>query len=200
PGASLGVMSYTGDVAPNINPTLLGIGIEGFLRYNVTPALTVRANALISLTQAKDEISADKFQVIRNVNFNASVTELSMRLEYNFRDFRARTELRKLSPYAFVGGGVAWISTDGNYLDNDQVTPVLPFGVGFKYALPFNVNFGMELGARKTFTDQIDGLDPAIFDTKFQSTNSYNDDMYYFIGVSISYTYDVGGICPIRFR
>lgn len=194
-------MSYTGDVVPTMRPSSLGIGLEVFLRYNLSPALTVRGNFLLSLTDGEDESSKDRFQQLRDVRFSSSVIEPSLRLEYNFRDFRKRTELRRMSPYVFAGGGLSWITTDGNFVDETlEMTPVIPFGVGLKFAMSYNVNLGLELGARKVFSDKFDGLDPAIFQTKFQSVNPYSNDMYYFFGFSVSYTYDVGGICPIRFR
>ena len=201
PGGSLGLMSYTGDVVPNIRPGSIGVGLEGFLRYNFSPAVTIRGNLLFAFTNAEDANAADQMQQVRDVKFSSSVLEASLRMEYNFRDFRSQGERRRFSPYAFVGGGLSWITTDGNYVDKTlSTTPVIPFGVGFKYALPFNVNFGMELGARRMFTDEFDALTPDLLTTKYQSVNPHNNDMYYFLGISLSYTYDVGGICPIRFQ
>ncbi|MGF1534201.1 MAG: DUF6089 family protein [Bernardetiaceae bacterium] len=201
PGAGIGLLGYTGDVAPTPSPNAMSVGLEVFLRYNFSPALTVRGNFLLGFTKGDDAQSLDPMQNVRDVRFSTTFLEPSLRLEYNFRDFRSRTESRRLSPYLFGGLGLSWISVDGNFVDhNEPMTPVIPFGVGFKLAMSYNVNLGLELGARKVFSDRIDGLDPDLLTTKFQSVNPYTNDMYYFISFSVSYTYDVGGICPIRFR
>lgn len=201
PGLGLGAVSYTGDVTPSLHPSSLGGGGEIFLRYNLSPVVNLRANAMFAFTDAEDSALPDAFQQIRDVSFQSNILEASLRLEYNFRDFRKRTELRRMSPYVFFGGGIAQIRTEGNYADKTLSTvPVLPFGAGIKLAMPYNFNLGVELGARKVFSDEVDALNPDLLTTKFQSVNPHNSDMYYFLGISLSYTYDVGGICPIRFQ
>ena len=61
----------------------------------------------------------------------------------------------------------------------------IPAGVGFKYALSEHLNLGFEIGARKTFTDQLDHLakqDPLL-------VNPHDQDWYYYNGFSLSYTF-----------
>jgi hypothetical protein len=58
-----------------------------------------------------------------------------------------------------------------------------------KYVLGGSWNLGVAFGARKTFTDYLDdlsGVDPA---SRLRSANPHNKDMYFYTGVSVSYTF-----------
>ena len=61
----------------------------------------------------------------------------------------------------------------------------MPVGVGIKYALSEFINLGLEVGARKTFTDRLDQL----HDQTSLLVNRHDQDWYYYSGVSLSYTF-----------
>jgi len=88
--------------------------------------------------------------------------------------------------YIFVGFGVSVFIPQGQYLDGrwynlrplstegqglvdtrkkySLIQPVIPFGIGFKYALNREWSIGLEYGIRKTFTDYIDDTSTTYFD------------------------------------
>jgi hypothetical protein len=66
-----------------------------------------------------------------------------------------------------------------------MVGVAIPAGIGIKYALSPRWNLGLEAGARKTFTDELDHLvnQNAFID------NRHTKDWYFYSGVSVSYTF-----------
>jgi hypothetical protein len=69
----------------------------------------------------------------------------------------------------------------------------VPVGAGIKYALSEHWNLGFEAGVRVLFTDDFDNLT----DQNEQVMNPYSRDLYFYNGVSISYTfYKIH--CPIK--
>ena len=61
------------------------------------------------------------------------------------------------------------LSTEGQGLietrkEYSLVQLVIPFGVGFKYAINKDLSVGIEYGIRKTFTDYIDDVSKTYFD------------------------------------
>lgn len=199
PGFTLGAANYSGDVS-NFNPVNFRPAGDIFLRMNLSPKHALRTGLFYGQLEAADSKSKDPFQKIRDVSFKTQVLELSLRYEYNFRDFRAKSELVRLSPFVFVGGAANKMKVDGKFQDNTVkgIQLAIPFGVGLKYAMAYNWNLGFEFGARKTFTDHIDSIENTSNSGKFQLSNPNTKDMYYFLGISLSYAFE-GVICPIRF-
>jgi hypothetical protein len=56
----------------------------------------------------------------------------------------------------------------------------------------------LEFGARKMFTDTLDGIEYNPNDSKFRQTNPENMDMYFYSGITISYLFQ-GIRCPVTF-
>ncbi len=206
-GFGAGIANYTGDIAPSYNLKNVRPAGEFFVRLNPNPAFSVRFGAMVAMIRADETESKEPFYQQRAAKFKGTVYEASARVEYNFRDYRAMSELNRLSPYVFLGGSVAHISVESNYF-NSQPNALefsLPIGVGLKYMLAHNYNLGFEFGARPTFTDAIDGMlqDSNIGEVssvgKFQMTNLFTKDMYYYAGISISFTIN-RVVCPTEFR
>ncbi|WP_338812926.1 DUF6089 family protein [Bernardetia sp. Wsw4-3y2] len=206
-GFGAGVANYTGDISPSYKLQNARPAGEIFVRYNPSPAFSLRFGAMIGVIKADETKSDDPFSQRRLAQFVGTVYEASARMEYNFRDYRAMSELNRLSPYVFFGGSVAHIAVNSNYFDNqpNALEIALPIGVGLKYMLAHNYNLGFEFGARPTFTDAIDGMlqDDTIDNVsnvgKFQMTNLFTKDMYYYTGISLSFTIN-RVVCPTEFR
>jgi hypothetical protein len=196
-GFSLGGSNYTGDIA-NFKLTNFRPAGDVFFRYNLSPVSSFRVGLMGTRLHASDFDSQDPFQLKRGVEFNADVIEASLRYEYNFRDFRGRGEMLRMSPFVFVGAGAGIIDVNGNYRDDTAkgIQLSIPFGIGLKYAMAYNWNLGFEFGTRKTFTDNIDSIVNEENVGKFQRSNPNNKDLYYFLGISLSYTFE-GVLCPI---
>jgi hypothetical protein len=92
--------------------------------------------------------------------------------------------LSSLDFYAFAGGGVVSYSVDGNQALKDKglrssgLAAAIPFGLGATLIYSPNINFGMELGGRYTFTDYLDG---------YTSQYSKANDVYYFLNFTFTY-------------
>jgi hypothetical protein len=67
----------------------------------------------------------------------------------------------------------------------------VPFGLGIKYILNPKWYIALEAGARKTFFDYLDnvsmGTNQLVKD--YQYGNRYDNDSYYFVGLSITRTF-----------
>jgi hypothetical protein len=207
-GFGVGTTNYTGDISPSYKLNNSRPAGEFFVRLNPNPNFAVRMGIMAGIIRADETDSKDPFYQRRAARFTASIYEASARMEYNFRDYRAMSELNRLSPYIFLGSSLAHISVNSNYFDNQPkaLEFSLPIGVGLKYMLANNANLGFEFGARPTFTDAIDGMtkndgseDEINSVGKFQMTNLFTKDMYYYTGISISFTIN-SVVCPMQFR
>lgn len=206
-GFGVGIANYTGDISPSYKLKNARPAGEFFIRLNPTPSFSVRFGAMAGIIRADETKSKDPFYQQRAAKFTGNIYEASARMEYNFRDYRAMSELNRLSPYIFLGGSIAHISINSNYFDNQPkaLEFALPIGVGVKYLLAHNYNLGFEFGARPTFTDAIDGMiqdgsaDEISSVGKFQMTNLFTKDMYYYTGISLSFTIN-RVVCPTEFR
>lgn len=93
---------------------------------------------------------------------------------------------RPLSVYVFAGFGGLFYKTfpkdnlvGSPRFDNTQVlTLTAPLGIGAKLAFSPKVSYGVELGARYVFSDQLDGLT-----TQYSKYN----DLYYIINIKVIY-------------
>ncbi|PIY12428.1 MAG: hypothetical protein COZ18_02065 [Flexibacter sp. CG_4_10_14_3_um_filter_32_15] len=206
-GFGVGMANYTGDISPSYKLKNGRPAGEFFVRLNPNPTFSVRLGAMAGIIRADETESKDTFYQQRAAKFTGTIYEASARMEYNFRDYRAMSELNRLSPYIFLGGSVAHISVNSNYFDSQPraLEISLPIGVGIKYMLAHNYNLGFEFGVRPTFTDAIDGMmqdgsaDEISSVGKFQMTNLFTKDMYYYTGISLSFTIN-RVVCPTEFR
>lgn len=191
------------------------------------------------------KISADDKQgrnTLRNLNFSSSITEFQLAGEY----FITPLNYHSLTPYVFAGiaafhfnpytfdsSGTKYflkpLSTEGQgFVDGRSeysLTQIsIPFGGGVKLALTDNLNVGIEMGLRKTFTDYLDDVstryvDPSILLTnrgpesvelayrgdELKNGSPYPDpnsirgsskykDWYYFTGITLSFRLGAGGL------
>ncbi len=177
-GFSLGGLNYTGDVSPNFRLSFLRPAGQAFYRYNFNDQASVlRGNILIGQLVAKESDLSNPLPAARQTNFNTTIIEIAGIYEYDFFNYRDLKNVFFMSPYLFGGlaGGIA--------TESDPFIAI-PFGIGCKLRIgdtPYNT--GLEFGARKTFTDKIDGQSN---DEAFSSSN--RTDWYYFIGITLSRT------------
>jgi hypothetical protein len=92
--------------------------------------------------------------------------------------------IKTLDFYVFTGiGGLGyWVNGNSRldkYLKNPNgITAVIPFGVGSTLIYSPNLNFGVELTGRYSFSDNLDG---------YTSQYSRANDVYYFFNFTITY-------------
>jgi Domain of unknown function (DUF6089) len=186
-GLGIGGLNYTGDLAENLNIKNTSPALNLFYRYNFPNEVSViRFNFLFGQLGADEAKSNTPLRVLRANNFSALLTEASLLYEYDFFDFRDIDGKYYMSPYLFGGLGIG--STSGK--NSNATYANIPFGAGLKFRLNGGWNLGTEFGARKNFTDKIDG----IRNSDFVGTG-INSDWYYHLGINLSYTF-YSLICP----
>lgn len=187
-GILLGGSNYQGDLTdggPLLDQTNFAGGL--LLRYNHTPYITLRASALYGRIEGADANYPDiPERYNRNLSFRSDVIEFSGQVEWNILGFgngrkASRKPGRLFSPFLFGGIGIfkfnpkalyndEWVElqplrTEGQgttkYNDRQSypLTQVaVPLGFGIKVQVSSRINFGVEVGYRKLFTDYLDDI------------------------------------------
>jgi len=191
-GVGFGSSAYTGDLARGLNTNTTRPGFQLFYRHNFDNGWSLRGNLLTSGVRGSDAVPLDDLGAQRNHSFSIGLAEISGTLEYHFLNYRDRKDRVNWSPYLFVGVGMFAMfgAQDNPYESYSRVQPVVPMGVGFKYLFRPYWTVGFEVGARSTFTDYLDNIsggDQAV--KNYQYGNRYDNDWYYFAGLSVSYTF-----------
>ena len=210
-GVGLGATNYRGEVSPNYQLQNSRPAFTVFYRKDVSVPITLRGGLMAGLLRADDgnvvgaNGSVPPLQNYRQVNLKGSVLEASAIVEYNFMAYHSRADKVHFTPYLFAGVAGYYASTTSVSnnpalgstfnLSGSMMGIAIPAGVGFKYALSQHLNLGLEVGARKTFTDQLDHLasqDPLL-------VNPHDQDWYYYSGISLSYTF-FKILCPDQYK
>lgn len=176
-GVFTGLSNYQGDLVDQ--PYQAGraaFGITG--GYQFSDRLAVRGGLTFAKVAGADSLHDKDYLRLRNLSFQSSITELSLRGEYNVFNLSSM----KWTPYAF--GGIAVyrfnpytfdqagnqiflqpLGTEGQGLPSNpefksySLTQLaIPFGGGIKYAISDKVHLGLEVGLRKLFTDYLDDV------------------------------------------
>ena len=165
-GALIGTSFYLGDL--NNIPFRSSKFAGGLIyRYNFTPRIALKANALFGTLEASDEKnhsfrkdSNDNYlwnYRDRKLSFTSPITEISAQLEINFFNVYNERYRNQISPYLF--GGIAFFSFDPKAVYNDTLFHLQPMGTegqerggqGKKYsltgfAIPFGIGFKANIG------------------------------------------------------
>ncbi|MEY3368543.1 MAG: hypothetical protein RI973_1698 [Bacteroidota bacterium] len=185
-GIMLGFSNYIGDLSNNsnniyLNETRPAVGL--LARYNLNDYLAFRLGGAYTRLSGRDaNVSNDEFIRQRNLSFRSSLMELSLTAEVNLPGYQPYGLFKPFSPYLFAGVSVArfnpqtryqgdWVDlqplgTEGQGLPQypERGAPYklntfsIPFGLGIKYALSDKINIGLEIGARRAFTDYLDDV------------------------------------------
>lgn len=187
-GLFLGGSNYMGDLANNSNSLYIqetNLAGGAFVRYNVNDYVTARFGFNYARLSG-DDVNADDLAINqRNLSFYSNVYEFGLTGEFNILGYQPYNYYRRFSPYLFAGVALFKfnpktefqgenvelqpLGTEGQGLDGrpDQyglVQFAIPLGFGLKFALTENINVGLEIGARKTFTDYIDDVSTTYMD------------------------------------
>jgi len=198
-GAFLGGGNYIGDIGGTyyVSPENPAFGFV--YKWNRTTRYSLRANAMIMNIRKSDYSPLDMARFNRRYRFKNQVTEFSVGAEINYYDFNLHGNDKKIAPYLFLGVGFIRYNLfyhEPNTLENIEygkgIEIALPAIVGLKANVSPYVVLGLEIGARYTFTDNLDGSaaeteDGLLNDLKFGNLN--NNDWYVFTGLTISFTF-----------
>lgn len=196
-GVFLGGSNFIGDVGSTtyINPDKLAFGV--LYKWNKSPRHSYRFSYTQSSVAGSDIDSDETGRSKRGYRFENNVKELSAGLEFNFFDFNLHEETMKITPYVY--SGLSFFAYDQlyRYTTSPNVTHkqngssfAIPIILGIKSNISRDFVIGVEVGARTTFTDDIDGSNPNTTNANIvHFGNLNNNDWYVFSGVTLTYTF-----------
>lgn len=194
-GVFLGGSNFIGDVGSTtyIAPEKLAVGI--LYKWNKSPRHSYRFSYTQSTIAGNDRESEESSRNKRGYSFKNDIQELSAGLEFNFFDFNLHEEDLKITPYIF--SGLSFFRYDDMHIENGVTEKdkksnsfAIPIILGIKSNIHRNFVLAAEIGARYTFTDNIDGSNPeddSYAVNRFGNLN--NNDWYVFTGVTLTYTF-----------
>lgn len=195
-GLFVGGSNFIGDVGATtyINPNASTVGL--LYKWNKSPRHAWRFSYIQSKIEAKDINSEEVRRKTRGLSFQNTIKELAAGIEFNFFDFNIYNPLeRKITPYVFSGLSLSFYDSlfykyGQAEFDSKQKTLGIPIILGVKSNLTSNFVLGLEIGARYTFVDDIDGSLPRDeYWQPIQFGNKNNNDWYVFSGLTITYTF-----------
>jgi hypothetical protein len=171
-GAMTGTSNYIGDLSEQRLSTENFHGLIGiFGRYNATKFLSIKSTLLKGSISGSDENARSASLRERNLSFRSDILEFAVTSEVNFSPYNIRDQKTGV-PYFFTGLAVthfnpqaqmrgAWydlqpLQTEGK--SYKRTTVAIPFGLGMKFNVSYKLNFGLEIGARRTFSDYLDDV------------------------------------------
>jgi len=209
--AGMGPSFFFGDIGGfSKTKNILGIRDLSFLQtrfdlnFNLKYRITQDINARLSLTygflHATDARGSNEG---REFEAAISIFEPAMIGEYYFIKSRAENSylftkgrsggfgglFKSLDFYVFTGiGGLSYSVRGNDKLVNHGINPggftaVIPVGLGATMVYSPDFNFGVELGRRYSFSDNLDG---------YTSQYSSSNDVYYFFNFMITYKMKTG--------
>jgi hypothetical protein len=179
-----GLSAYNGDLVDKYFPKKVTNGAIGVtVNYELRDQVMLRGGLTYTVVGAADRYSNKPDLVLRNLNFETSISEFSLVGEYYLNNLYER----RYSPYAFGGLAIFHfnpytyngdtrvylkpLSTEGEglaaYPDRKPYSLTqlaLPFGGGVKFAITNDLHIGLELGFRKLFTDYLDDVSSTYVD------------------------------------
>lgn len=198
-GVFAGVSYYLGEVNQSTLFKSPQPAISLLYKYDFNSRYAVRFSGTFARFSGNDANSNNQYQIDRNHSFNISTTEFAGLLEFNFLPYKPSSRFEFFSPYVALGAGVLLMPTEEGGL---PINPVIPFGIGFKYAANKKFGIAVEWTFRKTFSDYIDQLpkqeytQQPIIGNK-QRTYANSKDWYSFAGITLTYKFAFGNDeCP----
>jgi hypothetical protein len=196
-GGFVGGSNFIGDVGSTqfVNPNKLAFG--GLFKWNRSPRHSLRASLIYGTLSADDVLSSDPRREVRAYSFNASVLEASLGIEFNFFDFDLHMATPMSTPYIYTG--ISMVNHPNFYFTTidfvSEKTRSDSFGIpiilGYKTTFTTHLILAFEVGARYTFSDNLDGSDPSNegLNNSVHFGNFNNNDWYVFSGFTLTYTF-----------
>lgn len=194
-GVFLGGSNYIGDVGPDryVSPNEPAIGV--LYKWNRSPRHAYRISYTQSKITSRDEDSDSPGRVGRDYDFENKIKEVSLGMEFNFFDFNLHELDRKFTPYVYTGLSLVMfeeIYIKGNTSEKygSDTSFAIPMTVGVKTNILPSLILGFEVGARYSFTDNLDGSNPE--GEEFEAVrfgNTDSKDWYVFSGFTLTYTF-----------
>lgn len=202
-GPFIGGANYIGDVGSTtyINPT--GLLVGGLAKYNRSNRHSYRLSVMYAQFSADDAKSSQVRRQQRGYSFTNYIAEASLGIEFNFYSFDLSEADTQSTPYLYTG--VTYFNSKHLYLNRDLPARgiletqgnnwefSIPMVMGFKQTLSKRIIGAIEIGARYTFTDNIDGSNPQELLGRREPLREFGNrnttDWYVFSGVSLTFTF-----------
>lgn len=183
-GLLVGGTNYLGELANNSSKLYLketNIAAGAFAKYNLNHLAAIRLHFNYAVVSGKDANSGSSAIINRNLDFRSDLYEVGLIGEFNILGYQPYNFSATFSPYLF--GGIAFFQFNPQGSLGDQLYDLqplgtegqglaafperqpyklnqfaVPFGIGVKYTLSEAFNIGVEIGARKLFTDYLDDV------------------------------------------
>jgi hypothetical protein len=206
--AGLGTTHFQGDIGGfshgqnmfglkdlSLIQTRYNLNLSG--RYRILNDLSARLNFSHGRYHSSDERGSNierGFESTSSFSEIAAIAEfyfLKNSLENSFLGQRGRRMpvnniMSLIDAYAFTGFGIVSYTVKPNELLAKQTSvvkgsdPIIPIGVGVSFNYSRAINFGVELGGRYAFSDNLDG---------YTSVYSERNDSYLFLNINATYKF-----------
>ncbi|MDX1363163.1 MAG: DUF6089 family protein [Arenibacter latericius] len=178
-----------------------GPAFGGLFKWNISQRYAWRGSVIYGEFTADDSKSSMSSRVQRGYKMDNSILEVSAGLEFNFVEYNLHRLGPAFTPYLYTG--VTYFRYGYHYFDNSGSDAKftdkgqkdgafsIPMTVGMKVRLNQFLIAGAEIGARYTFTDNLDASNPS-FPNELKDYNFGNilsDDWYVFTGITLTYTF-----------
>jgi hypothetical protein len=194
-GVFVGGSNYIGDVGPttHIAPNEPALGL--LYKWNKSPRHAYRFSYTQSKISSNDLDSKEPSRNQRGYRFENSIKEVSLGLEFNFFDFNLHDSARKFTPYVY--SGISYFRYDELYIlsgktqkDKSDGSFAIPINLGIKSNISPRIIVALEVGARYTLTDNLDGSNPENENLNMlRFGNINNNDWYVFSGLTVTYSF-----------
>jgi hypothetical protein len=183
----VGRMNY---IAPS------GPAFGALFKWNKSKRYAWRAHVIYGKFTADDSKSDMSSRQQRAYRIEQNILEASAGLEFNFVEYNLHKLGRAFTPYLYTG--ISYFRYDYNYFDAGQLIDLnqregaiaIPMTAGAKLRLNQFLILGAEIGARYTFTDNLDASNPEGSNyEEFRFGNVFSDDWYVFSGLTLTFTF-----------
>ncbi|MEM1337496.1 MAG: DUF6089 family protein [Bacteroidota bacterium] len=197
-GVFAGGSNVIGDVGRTNYVLPSGLAFGALFKWNKSKRYAWRASVYRGEFTADDSESSKPSRQQRGYRVENSVLEYSLGLEFNFVEYNLHKLGPAFTPYLYTG--VTYFRYDFNYialggqvqdLNQRDGSFAIPMTVGAKFRLNQFLILGAEIGARYTFTDNLDASNPkgSNFEDDFRFGNILSEDWYVFSGFTLTYTF-----------
>jgi hypothetical protein len=193
-----GGTNVIGDIGRTTYIAPSGLALGGVFKWNKSKRYAWRGHLIYGEFTADDNLSDIPSRQIRNSRMQNNLLELSAGLELNFVEYNLHKLGPAFTPYLYTGltyFRYGYQTLEAGVDAKRDGTLAVPMVVGAKLRINQFFVLGGEVGARYTFTDNLDASNPVLI---YQDENAYernrtgnllSDDWYVFTGLTLTYTY-----------
>lgn len=177
-GIVVGGMNYKGELSRNLfNDDFIHPGVGVFFRHNIDRRWCWKVSVNYGRISGDDAKASTAFERNRNLSFYSNILEVSPQIEFNFLPYETGNSDYPFTPYVFTGLSVFRfnpkaeingqtfalqpLGTEGQGLGGTnryrRTQFAIPIGGGLKISIG-SFGIGIEVGARRTYTDYLDDV------------------------------------------